>query len=1663
MQIKFIAADSEKLFPDIPRPFAFDVLSDLDFQLLNEINYKFQYELRRRQAAGSFTYHGQIDKFSDGHMFYGTSQSELQWNNKQNKATSKGTFSICMGSNSLKSHWDIDTNLVQDKNDMGLDFNIRFDKKPKKDAPQSLIIGYDVKLKAPKHESFQLIDLDGNLTKQHGKFETFNSIAYRVNKNLKEYNFNAIVNRDQIGDGTLKTHFAVSLPFKNLPYITHDFKLKRSPTSKSISYISSRLLAKPVFAHYGSINIDRSTDNQRPHIHVENEIEYLRSNGNNLFALSRVDVHRWSKLHTFGLLQRNNDVLHRHSIGYIFSSKTRRIALSLESPQLSGNPLSLIGELTIDRENRIGKMKWPQQFGVHIEFGTPISSLIALQAFYNLPMFNKDSESRIDGTVGFKIASPKIAPINFYVRAKGSLDTNLHITKTVNIGDDISLSTSLTAQYSPQLMSQMSASTTAKFYDKDFQNTFYILRKHHQITVRGIINTTDDQDYKYEMDLGFDDSLLTGHTERTDGGQTIASDIDAKKCTPSGQYNRCYKGDIVIQPGNGGAQKKGSFDFSWGLAAAKLDVKVPEHIELKFDHTHTGRIRDDDFSSKTTIEGKSLRSDNKRSLSYSGSVEKDDGKWNNIQVQTLLTDRKTGQKSLATNVRLNQRITNKLTGQFQRNIDVKLEKQGITLVDWSSEAVNCKDNPTNVLNGICQTSTFSLKASNILAQRLRKRLQLPDDPRLANPMGQVPYDGTMKFDLKFDPKVGPNTITFDLNRMKEDAIDVSVVYQPRYDDQPMNLDVKANLPRQNPISIKYDEKRRSQTNFQGVLKYSFNANDNAAEKTYQCEVDRPDPTDVSINCQGERTTLTIDIDRNAGKSKVYVDLNRFEGERIGYELVRNPETKELDATLYTLITSWNVKRQPGKSTIVTVKQKNKEVLRVEGTRVSLQEIQIKFLPANVNLKLEWDAKTVITLKQTSPQLRDLLSINIDRARIRPYLPSLRNQNRPSYDIEQSFVKSTKPLVEIAFDSNIFLSLSQAVDKIASHNGLYGLDTIKKSFKLQIGDAPLTIYNIQHWKTHEENSQLPESYSIRIVNNANANLVQWTTYKWNEVRLISKISHSFDGGETLTTDLKLDRNYAHQVGSVYFFHSLASRNIEGARQLRNFTRNFVRTHIWKDFETTNVAALMKDFRQRIRSILDVDYNAVKVVVTSWNQEPEKSFLRQWSTRLGLSEFFAKYPTYNEASARIFAILRERAAERDQFWRDRIESIVNDNRLKDLSERIQARRMALIKRLLDRAEKVLDRVLPKVDQSDIDKRIANYIGKLLAAFEQTSKRRLEQYKAIFKAIDVASKTEDTKWFRILVADIDSNAMAAAADAEAAKVFKKLGDSSKLFIGSIQQISRRITKRREAIRERVKNAIRHIPKIFINNTNVELLLPIGRQPGSYADTSELMLGIGSLLRNRDQAFETIRAILRDRFEARSETNANYMKLLRVLVKRLFKRNPSLTPEFQAIIASTGDAIDVHGHYVYLNPACNYVLAHDFADLQFSFHFINGKVQSVIPNQNEIKEYDCSNTGRVQMCNNGGFYTLNVPMHYGGRVDGALGDVRDRSDEHNNDVGRWLLSSCPAATSDQPTKSEQTISECISDDDDEQAFCENFVLHGLKSGKEKRVLLGQVLQART
>lgn len=246
----------------------------------------------------------------------------------------------------------------------------------------------------------------------------------------------------------------------------------------------------------------------------------------------------------------------------------------------------------------------------------------------------------------------------------------------MNIGDDISGTTRLTAQYDPQLTSQLSASTSSKYYGQEIQNSIFALFKQHQVTVRGILNTTEHNDYRYEMDIGFDDDALIGHTERTDGQQLVVSDIDAKKCAATGKFYRCYKGDIAVRAGNSGAGRKGSFDISWGRGSAKLDVKVPDQIELKFDHTHTGRVRDEDFSSKTSIDAKSLRADNRGSFTYAGSIDKEDGKWNKAQLRSSLVDPKTGQKAFGSDISLDQKVTDKRSGDVQRKISVNLEHRG---------------------------------------------------------------------------------------------------------------------------------------------------------------------------------------------------------------------------------------------------------------------------------------------------------------------------------------------------------------------------------------------------------------------------------------------------------------------------------------------------------------------------------------------------------------------------------------------------------------------------------------------------------------------------------------------------------------------------------------------------------------------------------------------------------------------------------------------------------------------------------------------------------------------------------------------------------------------------------------------------------------------------
>ncbi|CAF5224190.1 unnamed protein product, partial [Rotaria magnacalcarata] len=70
---------------------------------------------------------------------------------------------------------------------------------------------------------------------------------------------------------------------------------------------------------------------------------------------------------------------------------------------------------------------------------------------------------------------------------------------------------------------------------------------------------------------------------------------------------------------------------------------------------------------------------------------------------------------------------------------------------WSSDSFSCSNNPSYVIYGVCQTTTFNIKANNLLIQRVRQRFQLAVDPRLSNPLSQVTYDGTLNLDLKHDP------------------------------------------------------------------------------------------------------------------------------------------------------------------------------------------------------------------------------------------------------------------------------------------------------------------------------------------------------------------------------------------------------------------------------------------------------------------------------------------------------------------------------------------------------------------------------------------------------------------------------------------------------------------------------------------------------------------------------------------------------------------------------------------------------------------------------------------------------------------------------------------------------------------------------------------------
>jgi hypothetical protein len=68
--------------------------------------------------------------------------------------------------------------------------------------------------------------------------------------------------------------------------------------------------------------------------------------------------------------------------------------------------------------------------------------------------------------------------------------------------------------------------------------------------------------------------------------------------------------------------------------------------------------------------------------------------------------------------------------------------------------------------------------------------------------------------------------------------------------------------------------------------------------------------------------------------------------------------------------------------------------------------------------------------------------------------------------------------------------------------------------------------------------------------------------------------------------------------------------------------------------------------------------------------------------------------------------------------------------------------------------------------------------------------------------------------------------------------------------------------------------------------------------------------------------------------------------------------------------------------------------------------------------------------------FSLLSILIQIGGRVDGALGDARDRSGKGHDKLNRWLVRDCAAASRDQPKKNEQSVIECASDDDVSSKF---------------------------
>ncbi|CAF0906246.1 unnamed protein product [Didymodactylos carnosus] len=1632
-----VEIDTNKLFPHTLCPIDLNVLSHFNCQFFNEptLNYTFKYVNKQTQRDAELVY--KVNEVTMGDIFIGTSSTNLNWNSKKDQITTQDTFLLCTNPKLFITHSDINT--TWDKDSLQLDFEVYPNRSPqqhkivtrrRKSTSKSNGADFNLTLTTKRTSGFQYLDINGIFYLSQKNIDIKKFIAWKVNNTLKEIDLNVDINFDP-SRRLFESHTELLLPIERIPLISNNIQIEQNSQGQ-LNRFTSKTNAQPLFSHDLTIGVMRET-NKSPYVMADNIVIY-QHNDDDYVQHFDFAFQRWTTVRSCGKLRQNDDLLFSHDIGYEFSKKTKRIALSLESPMLTkSNGLTAIGELTIDKQTRVGKLNLPKEFGVHFELGTPLTNKAALKFKYDL-LGALRSNTSVDGKISFELSLQRGRSFSFDWESSGSWSKALNILSSVNIGDNTSVTALISAQYSPFDTSQLVTKINGRYFGQIFEKSLNILVKQHEISVKGefkMPNNTNRSFFRYNIGTTYNDNKLIAHIERTDIQQTIVANITTKTCAGERKDSRkCYSGDVVVKSTIDQQGKIGTFDINWIKSSLKWNMNVPDLITMKFDHSHTGKWRADDFTFKTIIDVNMLRADDRKHFHYIGSAIKDDGTWNMISHKTHVSDKNTTEKLINFKFDFKSDIIDKRAGDEQTTLNFDLERNGTKLIDWSSRSISCSSrDPAKVIYGICQMTTFDLKANSQLIRDIRKRLMFPDDPKIDSVI-IVNYDGTVKLDLKHDKDLGPHTLILDLNRLKEDTIDFNLSVQPQTDSQPLAIKIIGKVLDNDPISIKYDQISKTNIFYNSTLKYSFNTNDKNAEKSYICTVEKPDDKVLNINCIGERTKLTIDHDQLKRILNVYIDLNKYEDERVGFKFMINPKTNQIDMTLYTFVNTWLLQQQSEKLTTITVKQKGKEVYRVEGTRVNNEEIQVKFLPKNINLKLTWNNLTTILLHQTQPQQHNLLSISFDRKTLKHYLPNLHNRNIPNLDIDQQSQTKifNRSLIEVIVEPVTIVRLSQATEKFGAHHGK-GLDTIKKRFNLEFGNQLLTLYNSQHWKTHYDDVSFPESYTIQLYSNKNNNFIQLSTKKWAETRFINEIGHSINGSKTLTTDLSLVQDYAHKVGALYFFHSNSSRNVITAKELHNQIRSYF-IEEFKDVRTSNLVQLTSDIRKSLCDIIQVDYAAVKQIVQDWNEESEKSVLRRLSESVGLIEFFKKYSTYKEFSDNIVKAIRERYQECHEGLKQMIHSLGIIQRVYNLSTRLNQERNKLVERLSTHLEGVLNRTMPMVDEVKVDQRIEQIVQNLLQGFQDVIQRSNDQWKTIFKQIDEATKDEDMKWFRQLIIDIDSTNISTAMDFESNEMFKRLNDSSKLFTSNILKLFRRMRDRREQLRNLLRNAARYVPKLMINETHFEVSVPYGIRPGTYNSLPISIASVLSLVSNRKRMNDTVPAVIFEFFQSQSETFLSYKKFIKSIAKRLSQRNPSLTPERVAIITATGHGIDLHGHYIYLNPVCDYVLLHDFTDLQFSFRYTNGKVYTVIPAQAEIPDHECSKTDRVQACCENDYCSINVPIYYGGRADGVLGDIRDRSDTKPN-ITQWLDTNCDGReeiqkSSKKPKGEASPVSEC-------------------------------------